>query len=157
MSLLGETVYTKTPFAGADSSECASMHRPIYSLLSSTNIQEAQVDDGLSVTQPLSTQLKPVFAAEAAAVMPLADVSLLVAAVASEICGHELEENDDFASHHFDSLAAVELASSISKTLAITVSSKPHFCLCITHCQTLVEATEQCVKNQSKLAGCAYD
>lgn len=60
--------------------------------------------------------------------LTLEAVLSLVAATASEICGAELGAEDAFASHQFDSLSAVELASGISKAVGIAVPSTNPFC-----------------------------
>lgn len=52
-------------------------------------------------------------------------VTSLVLSVTSEVCGSELSEEAEFASHHFDSLSAVELASGISKAVGVKVPSEP--------------------------------
>lgn len=56
--------------------------------------------------------------------MSMAEVLSLVRACSAEICGEELAEEAHFAEHHFDSLAAVELASSIGKAVGINLPSQ---------------------------------
>lgn len=56
--------------------------------------------------------------------MSMAEVVSLVRACSTEICGEELSEDAHFAEHHFDSLAAVELATSISKAVGISLPSE---------------------------------
>lgn len=48
----------------------------------------------------------------------------LVRAAACEVSGEEMDENAHFASHHFDSLAAVELANSIGKAVGLSLPSE---------------------------------
>ena len=48
----------------------------------------------------------------------------LVRAAACEVSGTEMDETAHFASHHFDSLAAVELANLIGKTVGLSLPSK---------------------------------
>ena len=55
--------------------------------------------------------------------MSLAAVTALVQASAADICGTELAEDAHFASHQFDSLSAVELATSIGKAVGLNLSS----------------------------------
>ena len=54
----------------------------------------------------------------------MAEIVSLVRACSTEICGEELSEDSHFAEHQFDSLAAVELASSISKAVGINLPSE---------------------------------
>ena len=51
----------------------------------------------------------------------------LVRASATEISGSEMDENAHFASHHFDSLSAVELANSIGKAVGLSLPSMSNF------------------------------
>ena len=71
----------------------------------------------IEVTQPAAT-ITP-----SQPSLSMAEVVSLVRACSTEICGEDLDETAHFAEHHFDSLAAVELATSISKAVGVTLPS----------------------------------
>ena len=90
--------------------------------------QLAHVPIGAPSHHPVSTGQLPVHApdsssaaaaaraaAAAAAAMPLQGVVQLVCAAASEVLGEDIGPEGHFAAHQFDSLAAVELSSSLGR------------------------------------------
>ena len=76
----------------------------------------------LSESQAVNNQ-----AAQEKPVLGLNDIVDLVRASATEISGDDMDENAHFASHHFDSLSAVELANSIGKAVGLSLPSKTAF------------------------------
>ena len=72
----------------------------------------------LQVQVPTSTGAYPQETAAAAApLLQLREVEALVRAAAADVLGDAIAENGRFSAGQFDSLSAVELASSISKAV----------------------------------------
>lgn len=57
------------------------------------------------------------------AVLGLEAIVTIVRVAVSEISGAEVDEDAHFSDHHFDSLSAVELASTIGKAVGLTLPS----------------------------------
>ena len=83
------------------------------------------------ILEPSHLSLQPVATSStlaSAPIMSLEAVTALLLGTAAEISGSEMEADAHFADHHFDSLAAVELATSIGKSVGLTLPSESFSC-----------------------------
>ena len=90
-------------------------------------LQEVEDLDVPPTTASLQLPASQTKVQTAAPVLALETIIDLIRASASEISGTEMDADAHFASHHFDSLSAVELANTIGKAVGLTLSSQHLF------------------------------